>query len=322
MDKLEPSKIYHFQKKIFKDLPIPKKILRKLRSLFGSTNQYFYFVLNLATLGSPLRSLLKKKSIFHCNEEQAKAFKIKEETVNLAENTLFDVKRNTRVTKDESHNGLGASLKQLHGNDWKTVSFTSRFLNPHESKYSTNELELLGVVWPVEYYYNYLHPRNLKSFLTIKPFFQHFHLTTEVKHIIIVQLDGSIFTIKHLAGKHMGFTDLISRIPSGKAIRASHYDEEFVVATFIKINEAIYATDNRKMNFNSIGSNLENSSLARLRNYLIASVVRFINSTVPICNLKPNTTEFYNSKCIPSDFSSINSNIKNFFIKFSFLYIF
>ena len=97
----------------------------------------------MATLGSSLRPLLKKKSIIHCNEEQAKAFKI-EETVNLAENTFFDVKRNTRVKTDGSYNGLGASLKQLHGNDWKTVSFASRFLNPHESKYSTNELELLG----------------------------------------------------------------------------------------------------------------------------------------------------------------------------------
>ena len=38
------------------------------------------------------------------------------------------------------------------------------------------------------------------------------------------------FTIKHLAG----FTDLISRIPSGKAIPPSHYDEEFVVATVKK----------------------------------------------------------------------------------------
>ena len=29
----------------------------------------------------------------------------------------------------------------------------------------------------------------------------------------------------------MGFTDLLSRLPSGKAMPASHYDSEFVVAT-------------------------------------------------------------------------------------------
>ena len=58
------------------------------------------------------------------NEEHKKAFeKIKDETVNFAENTHFNVKRNTRVKTDASHNGLGASLEQLHENDWKTVSF-------------------------------------------------------------------------------------------------------------------------------------------------------------------------------------------------------
>ena len=33
----------------------------------------------------------------------------------------------------------------------------------------------------------------------------------------------------------MGFTELISRIPSGKALPSLHHDEEFVVS-FIKTN--------------------------------------------------------------------------------------
>ena len=137
--------------KAIKDLPIPKN-LKELRSFFGSTNQYIKFVPNLASLGSPLCPLLNKKSIFQWNNDHTKAFeKIKEEIVNLTENTNFDVKRKTRVKTDASHNGLGVSLEQLNGNDWKTTSFASRFLNPHESKYSTNELELLGVVWAVEH---------------------------------------------------------------------------------------------------------------------------------------------------------------------------
>ena len=35
----------------------------------------------------------------------------------------------------------------------------------------------------------------------------------------------------------MGFTDLLSRLPSGKALPTSHYDSEFVVATVQKIVE-------------------------------------------------------------------------------------
>ena len=117
-----------------KDLPIPKN-LKELRSFLGSINQYIKFVPNLAFLGSPLRPLINKKSIFQWNDDNPNTVtKIKQEIVNHTENTHFDVKRNTRVKTDAFHNGLGASLKQLHGSDWKTISFASRFLNPHESK--------------------------------------------------------------------------------------------------------------------------------------------------------------------------------------------
>ena len=150
--------------KAIKDLPVPMN-LKELRSFFGSINQYIKFVPNLASLGNPLRPLLNNKSIFQCNDDRTKASeKIKHEIVNLTENTHFDVKSNTRVKTDASHNGLGSSLEQLHGNDWKTISFASRFLNPHESKYSTNELELLGVVWAVEHYKNYLYGSEFEVF--------------------------------------------------------------------------------------------------------------------------------------------------------------
>ena len=83
--------------KAIKDISIPK-ILKELRSFFGSTNQFHKFVPNLASLRSPLRPLLNKKSIFIWNEDHTKAFeKIKLEIVNLTENTHFDVKRSTRV---------------------------------------------------------------------------------------------------------------------------------------------------------------------------------------------------------------------------------
>ena len=52
----------------------------------------------------------------------------------------------------------------------------------------------------------------------------------------------------------MGFTDLISRTPSGKAIPPSHYDEEFVVATTKKIYNALNPLDNENSLSNSISS--------------------------------------------------------------------
>ena len=57
---------------------------------------------------------------------------------------------------DASHLGLGASIEQDHRGNWKTVAFASRFLNVAELKYSTNELELLGLVWALDHFKNYL----------------------------------------------------------------------------------------------------------------------------------------------------------------------
>ena len=65
----------------------------------------------------------------------------------------------------------------------------------------------------------------------------------------------------------MGFTDLISRIPSGKALPISHYDKEFVVANIIKINRSINPSEKQRITCSAIGSNLENSDCAKLRNY-------------------------------------------------------
>ena len=171
--------------KAMKDLPIPKN-LKELRSFFGSINQYIKLAPNLASLGSPLRPLLNKKSIFQWNDDHTKAFeKIKQETINLTENSHFDVKQNTRVKTDASHKRLGASLKQLHGSDWKKISFASRFLNPHESKYSTNELELLGVVWAVEHYKKYLYGSEFEVITDHRALLLLFHPITKKKHIIV-----------------------------------------------------------------------------------------------------------------------------------------
>ena len=58
---------------------------------------------------------------------------------------------------DASHSGLGAALEQEVEKDvWVPIVFASRFLNDQEKKYSTNELELLPIVWSFEHFRDYL----------------------------------------------------------------------------------------------------------------------------------------------------------------------
>ena len=81
----------------------------------------------------------------------------------------------------------------------------------------------------------------------------------------------------------MGFTDLLSRLPSGKALPTSHYDSEFVVATVQKIVENLSVNSDCKKNnckknelYNPVDvntiSNLDcNNQWAERKNYRLAS---------------------------------------------------
>ena len=147
----------------------------------------------------------------------------------------------SRLKTDASHSGLGAHLEQWDGEKWLTIEFASRFLNNHESKYSTNELELLGVVWATEHFKNYLYGAEFEIVTDHKALLSALNANQSNKTMHsrlfrwVNQLLPFNFKIKHIPGKEMGFTYLFSRLPSGKAMPASQYDREFVVTTVEKI---------------------------------------------------------------------------------------
>ena len=125
------------------------KTLKQLQSFLGSVHYLNKFILNLAKICHPLRPLLKKSEKFIWTDIHQKHFEyIKTVIANATENTHFNPTLETRIKCDASRQGLGAALEQLDCDGWKTVAFASRFLNNTEERYSINELELLGVVWP------------------------------------------------------------------------------------------------------------------------------------------------------------------------------
>ena len=75
------------------------------------------------------------------------------------------VKRNCplRITCNASKAGLGTVLQQQENGEWKPISFASRFLTEVESKYSINDLELLAIVWSVEYFRSYVYGEPFKK---------------------------------------------------------------------------------------------------------------------------------------------------------------
>ena len=76
------------------------------------------------------------------------SLKIKKKKIsNIVELRRFDIHEDIRIVCNASHNGLGAVLEQLGPEGWRPISFASRYLNDAEKKYSTNESEMLAVVW-------------------------------------------------------------------------------------------------------------------------------------------------------------------------------
>ena len=112
---------------------------------------------------------------------------------------------------DDSHSGLEATLGQWNGENWLTIAFASRFLNSQEMKYSTNELEMLGVVWATEHFKNYLYGAEFEIATDYKALLSVLNANQNIKTIqsrLTRSVDRLLpfnFKIKHIPGKDMGF---------------------------------------------------------------------------------------------------------------------
>ena len=301
----------------------PPKTLKQLRSFMGCIHHLIKFLPNLAELSEPLRPLLSKANTkaqkkLDWNEKHTEAFnQIKTQIQNITENKHFDTEKQTRVRCDGSKKGLGACLEQKYGNTWKPVAYASRFLNNLEERYSTNELELLAVVWSLEHFKYYLYGSHFilqtdhQAFLTAlkenrgNKTYQS-RLTRWVDRLFPFH-----FAVEHVPGKNMGFADYLSRNPSGNAPPPpSEEDKNFVITTINEITFALirnsitpngaskFIADKKLVNSNDVINPLQNNSernnafcLKQLRNQSLYT------SSIALSHINPNSN-LSNSKLI------------------------
>ena len=126
----------------------------------GTLNHLQRFIPDLHTHTVHFRASLKacNKQSFLWGAEQYKAFN---DIINMIAKIPslyhFDTSKGSRVKCDANHIGLGACLTQeVEPGVWAPTAFASRFLENAEVKYSTNELELLAIVWASEHFRTYL----------------------------------------------------------------------------------------------------------------------------------------------------------------------
>ena len=139
---------------------MPPKSLKHLRSFTGTLNHLQHFIPELHKYTVAFRASLKaeNKKSFLWGKEQDTAFqKILDLIANIPNLYHYDASKASRVKCDASHSGLGACLEQeVAPNVWAPIAFPSRFLNSTEIKYSSNELELLAIVWACKHFRTYL----------------------------------------------------------------------------------------------------------------------------------------------------------------------
>ena len=164
----------------------------------------------------------------------------------------YDPSKETRIKCDASHSGLGATLDQWSDqNEWVPIAFASRYLQSQGIYGSTNELELLAVVWAVDRFKHYLLGKEfviatdhkaLKSALEEHRSNKTYQsrLTRWVDRLLPYQ-----FKVINIPGRDMGIVDYLSREPNGDPWPEFELDERFVVTSIEIFHKALDCLSSR-----------------------------------------------------------------------------
>ena len=95
-----------------------------------------------------------------------------------------------RVKCDASRSGPRAALEQLTVDGWEPIAFTSKFLISCEERDNFIELELLGVVWTIDDFKNFLYGKQLKVITDHRALLSLLKKNQVINHTIFALLAG------------------------------------------------------------------------------------------------------------------------------------
>ena len=223
------------------------KTVSQLKSFMDSIHSLHKYLPVLAESSASLRPLLSKKNEYiWTNECQIVFDNLKKQVANIVELRHFDIHRETRIVCDASHNGLSAVLGQLNSDGWRPISFASRYLNDAEKKYSTNELEMIAVVWGRNTSEIFCWGEKFLIVTDHKALVSLLNRNNEKIKTMFSRLTGWLdrlipfdFQVEHKPGAKIGFADYLSRHLSSDAKPVSTFDSMLTVAKISLIRSAL-----------------------------------------------------------------------------------
>ncbi|MBW0546962.1 hypothetical protein O181_086677 [Austropuccinia psidii MF-1] len=151
--KMDQAKIQHIR------IWPPPRNLKALQSFLGFANFYCRFIKNYSKKITSLTSFLKKDSCFPLNEEALSQFhQLKEAFTTAPVQSHFNPSLPTIVETDASDYSLGAVLSQVSDSGKHPIAFNSRKLIPADLNYEIHDKELLGIVWALKRWRDFLLP--------------------------------------------------------------------------------------------------------------------------------------------------------------------
>ena len=126
--------------------------MKQVRQFLGLASYYRIFVPGFASITAPLSYMTRQDArVVWTTEAQEAVNRVIEALQAASALSVWDSKKETRVTTDASLVGVGALLEQYHEEEsqWKPVAYWSRKLLPLQTRYHATDREWLAVMMAV-----------------------------------------------------------------------------------------------------------------------------------------------------------------------------
>ena len=201
-------------------MPPPTNV-SEVRTLTGVVQFLSRFLPNLSATTAAIRQLLKQANSFEWREPQQRAFAaIKDALGDSRVLRHFDPDRAVIIATDASGQGLGGVLLQQdpQTHELHPVQYVSRSLTEPETRYSTIEKELMGVVFALERLRFYTLGREVTVQTDHKPLVGLAQKDLDSLSVRLRRFMERLFPFvlkwQHIAGKDNVLPDYLSRRPA------------------------------------------------------------------------------------------------------------